>query len=640
MTRPKTADGVPDRNEAMEVAEASRETEWSHPSFAAELFAGSFRPDLLIPYPEQPMDDRRIGDEFLAKLEAFLRENVHPDEIDRTGEVPDHVVKGLAELGCFGMKIPKEYGGLGFSQVNYNRAIQMIASHCGSTAVWISAHQSIGVPQPLKLFGTPEQKKKYLPRLAKGAISAFALTEPDVGSDPARMSTLAEPTEDGEHYILNGEKLWCTNGPVAEIIVVMARTPSIMVDGKERKQITAFIVETDTPGFEVVHRCDFMGIRAIQNGLLRFNDVKVPKENVIWGLGKGLKLALITLNTGRLTVPAACTGMARQCVRIVRRWCNQREQWGGPIGKHDVMADKIAYITSHTFAMDAVTWYTSGLADRGDADIRIEAALAKLFCTETAWTIADETVQARGGRGYETAESLRARGEEGVPVERMLRDTRINRIIEGTSEIMRLFIAREALDFHMRDLLPLLNPRSKLGAKLGAMLSVMPKYTAWYPRRWVHWTLPPKHDQVGSRLAKHLRFIDRRGHKLGRTIFHAMGVHRARLEKRQRVLARIVDIGVDLFAMSVACAYASHLSRQNPKNRSPEDLADLFCRKARRRVDLAFRRVWRNDDKVSYRLARDVLEGKHLWLEGSVVTPTEEVVEETEALAAPVPQEK
>jgi hypothetical protein len=616
-----TPERKPEHNEAMEVAEASRETEWKHPSFAAELFAGVFRPDLLLPFPAQPKEDRATGDAFLARLEAFLREKVDPDEIDRMGDVPDEVIEGLIELGCFGMKIPKEYGGLGFSQVNYNRAIHLVASHCGSTAVWISAHQSIGVPQPLKHFGTPEQKQKYLPRLANGAISAFALTEPDVGSDPARMRTFAEPTPDGNHYILNGEKLWCTNGPVADILVVMARTPSIVVNGKERQQITAFIVEKEMPGFEVVHRCEFMGIRAIQNGLLRFNNVKVPKENIIWGLGKGLKLALITLNTGRLTVPAACTGMARQCVRIVRRWSGQREQWGSAIGKHDAIADKIAFIASHTFAMDAVTWYASGLADRGGADIRIEAALAKLFTTEMAWRIADETVQTRGGRGYETAASLKQRGEEPIAAERMLRDSRINRIIEGTSEIMRLFIAREALDFHMRDLMPLLNPKTPAVAKLKAVFGVIPKYAGWYPRRWLHWTLPPKHDQFGGKLARHLRFIERRAHKLGRGIFHAMAVHQARLEKRQRVLARFVDVGVDLFAMAVACAYAQHLWREDPQNASPVELADIFCRLARRRVDESFRRVWQNDDRATYRLAREVLDGKHTWLESGVVTP-------------------
>jgi hypothetical protein len=608
------------KNEAMEVAEAARETEWKHPSFCAELFAGRFRPDLLLPFPVQEEEDRRQGDEYLARVEAFLRANVDADEIDRTGEIPPAVIRGLIELGCFGMKIPREYGGLGFSQTNYNRTIQLIGSHCGSTAVWISAHQSIGVPQPLKLFGTEEQKRKYLPRLAQGEISAFALTEPGVGSDPANMETTAEPTPDGEGYLLNGDKLWCTNGCVADVMVVMARTPSVVVKGKERKQVTAFIVEKGMPGLEVIHRCEFLGLRAIQNGLLRFKNVRVPKENVIWGPGLGLKLALITLNTGRLTVPAACTGMAKQCVGIVRRWAAERKQWGGPIGKHDAVAAMLADIAAGTFAMDAVTWLTAGLADRGGADIRLEAAMAKLFCSETSWRIADETLQVRGGRGYETARSLRGRGEEGVPVERMLRDSRINRIIEGTSEIMRLFIAREALDWHLRLAGPLLDPKAPGNAKFKACLRALGVYGEWYPLRWFH--VAGSHSELGSRLAPHFRFIEQSSHRLARSIFHAMVAHRAGLEKRQRVLARFVDIGVDLFAMAAACAHAKTLAEARGADgaaESPVELADVFCKMARRRIAANFRAVRSNDDRADYRLARDLLDGRFTWLEKGVL---------------------
>jgi alkylation response protein AidB-like acyl-CoA dehydrogenase len=266
---------------AMDLAEDSRETSWQFPSFVAELFKGSFRWDLLNPYPEQDPTDKKIGDDYLIKLEDCLRKNVNPGEVDRNAMLPDSAVRALADIGVFGMKIPQEYGGLGFSNMNYIRAIRLIGSYCASTAVWASAHQSIGVPQPLKLFGTKEQKQKYLPRLAKGSISAFALTEPGVGSDPAAMQTTATLSEDGKHYIINGKKLWCTNGPAAEIIVVMALTAPKIVNGKEKKQISAFIVETNTPGFKVDHVCSFLGIRGIRNGLLSFNNVKVPAENII-----------------------------------------------------------------------------------------------------------------------------------------------------------------------------------------------------------------------------------------------------------------------------------------------------------------------------------------------------------------------
>src|SRR5580692_2390602 len=275
--------------ESLDVAEGARETEWTQPSFVAQLFMGKFRTDLISPYPEQSPEDKAIGDEFMGRLESFLRDNLDPDEVDRTGDLPKSVIEGLAKLGCWGMKIPKEYGGLGLSQINYNRAVALVASYCGSTAVWLSAHQSIGVPQPLKLFGNEAQKKKYFPMFAAGAVSAFALTEPGVGSDPAQMTVKAVPSEDGKSWTINGTKLWCTNGLVADVICVMARTPPKVVNGKEKQQITAFIVEKGTKGIEYVSRCDFMGIRAIQNGVIHFNNVTVPSENILWGEGLGLK---------------------------------------------------------------------------------------------------------------------------------------------------------------------------------------------------------------------------------------------------------------------------------------------------------------------------------------------------------------
>lgn len=608
-----------EKQEALDVAESARETEWNHPSFAAELFLGRFRKELMFPFPEQSEEDRKLGDEYLAKVEKFLRENVDPDEIDRNQQMPPSVIEGLVKLGCFGMKIPKEYGGLGFSQNNYNRVVALVASYCGSTAVWLSAHQSIGVPTPLKMFGTPEQKKKFLPRLATGAISAFALTEPGVGSDPAKMLTTGTPTPDGKHYILNGTKLWCTNGPDADILIVMARTPSIMKDGKERQQITAFIVEKTMPGFSVQHRCHFMGLKGISNGLLKFENVKVPTENILWGPGQGLKLALITLNTGRLTLPAACAGMGKQSLLIARRFANERVQWGAPVGKHEAVASKLAYISSHTFAMEAVTDYASELASRGSADIRLEAAFAKMFNSEVAWKIIDETIQVRGGRGYETADSLRGRGEVGYPVERMMRDARINLIIEGTSEIMRLFLAREALDFHMRLAGPILNPKAPLMAKAGAFVNCAAFYSVWYPTRWFKLALWPKHEDWAGELASHVRYIERTGAKLSRSIFHGMMSNQAKLERRQLLLARYVNVGSELFAMSATCSRALSRVKQNPEDRTPIELADYFCKESRRRVKGFFRDMTDNDDSLAYQIAGKVLKEKLVWLEDGII---------------------
>jgi len=605
--------------EALEVTEAAREAEWHYPSLVADLFMGRLRTDLVFPYPKQDDAERRAGDEFIATLDAFLREHVDPDEIDRTGQIPPAVIEGLARLGCFGMKIPKAYGGLGLSQSNYNRVIALVGSYCGSTTVWLSAHQSIGAPQPLMLFGTEEQKRQYLPRLARGTISAFALTEPGVGSDPANMLTTATPIEGGTAYQLTGEKLWCTNGPVADVIVVMARTPSITVGGKERKQITAFIVERSMPGVEAVHRCEFMGLKGIQNGVLRFTNVRVPASNILWGPGLGLKLALITLNAGRIAIPAACVGTAKRCLQIIRPWATQRKQWGAPIGHHEAIAVKIGEMAATTFAMEAMVGLTSALVDRKTIDIRLEAAIAKLFCSEACWRIVDDALQIRGGRGYETAQSLRARGEPPHAVERMMRDARINLIIEGTSQIMRLFIAREALDAHMRIVSTLLNPRHAAASRLRAAVMAIGRYAVWYPRQWVGWGWWPRFAAFGPELAPHMRFVERAGRHLARALFHSAMRHQARLAMRQQLLGRLVDIGADLFAMIAACAKAHAMLQQQPSQRSPVQLADVFCRLARRRIAGHFHRLHDNDDGRLSRLAHDVLSGHLGWLEAGIV---------------------
>lgn len=615
--------------EAMEVAEASRETEWEKPSFVGSMFLGKLDLGLIHPFPEQHPDDKQIGDDYLDKLEKVLIEHVDPDKIDEQGDYDFEIFEKLREIGAWGMKIPKEYGGLGLSITNYNRAVGLVATWCGSTVAWLSAHQSIGVPQPLKLFGTPEQKKKYLPRLAAGAISAFALTEPGVGSDPARMTTTAVPSPDGESWILNGEKLWCTNGTKAELIVVMAQTPPKLVNGREKKQISAFIVETNSPGFEVAHRCQFMGLRGIGNCLLRFKDVVIPKENILWKEGYGLKLALITLNTGRLTIPAGCAASARRMLEIVRDWANERVQWGQPIGKHDAIAQKIAWMASHAFAQEAIVWLTSGLADRDDVDLRLEAAMAKLFNTETSWKIVDELVQIRGGRGYETAQSLKARGEKPWPVERIMRDMRINRIFEGTSEIQHLFIAREAVDPHMKVAGVMLRKDASLGEKIEGLAKAGAFYAWWYPSLYFGWNLGPEFAQFGP-LAGHARYIERMSRKLARAIFHAMTRYQAKLEQKQAVLFRLVDVGVDLFAMSATISYATSLAK-NAESANAIELADVFCREARLRIKRNFQTLFRNHDDRAYRLSRKLLEGEYQWLEGRLVEgmlePTPEEIE-------------
>ncbi len=609
--------GLASENEARDVAEAARESEWSGPSFVRELFLGRYRLDLIHPHPvrEDPAEAARAAP-FFARLRAFL-ERVDSDMIDRTGEIPEEYVQELRAMGAFGIKIPTEHGGLGLSYASYTRAMAMVTSKDGSITALLSAHQSIGLPQPLKLFGTEEQKRRFFPRLAKGAISAFALTETDAGSDPANMRTSATPSEDGKFWTLNGEKLWCTNGTRAELLVVMARTPDVLVNGKPRKQITAFIVEANSPGVEVVHRCRFMGLKAIENGVIHFTDVRVPSENILWGEGKGLKLALTTLNTGRLTLPASCAGGGKAMLQVARYWGNQRVQWGQPIGRHEAIAQKIALMAANTFAMESVAELTVALSERGHYDIRLEAAVAKMWNTETGWRIVDDTLQIRGGRGFETADSLRARGELPIPVERAMRDFRINLIFEGTSEVMRLFIAREAVDHHFKTAFALVDKGSTKKEKISALGRVLKFYPFWYLARWFgKGDLPVAYGEFGK-LGRHLRWAERHTRHLGRMLFHAMARFGPKLERRQMVLFRGVDIGADLFAMTAACVRAQMLAKQG--NTEAIELADLFCREARQRIKVNFKRFYGSNDGAIYKVAQHVLAGQHQWLEQGIV---------------------
>jgi len=607
-------------HESREVAEQAREQGWEKHSFARELFEGRLDLSLVYPAPKQDPDEQARAADFLKKLEVFARENIDGDRNDSEGWVPQEVLDGLAELGAFGIKTPRKYGGLGLSQVSYNRALAIVASRCAATGAFLSAHQSIGVPGPLIKFGTEEQKDRYLPRLAKGALSAFALTEHDVGSDPANMGTTAELSADGSHWILNGEKLWTTNGPRAEIIVVMARTPA--KEGKRGKPITAFIVETEWEGVEVTHNCSFMGLRALSNGIIRFDNVKVPRENLLWGEGKGLKLALITLNTGRLALPAFCAAAGKGCLEMLRDWANSRVQWGLPVGKHDAIQQMLGKMAADTFALESLVELIGAMADSGKFDIRLEAAVAKLWGTETGWTLVNDAVQVRGGRGYETHESLKARGETSYPIERYLRDMRINTIFEGSSEIMRLFIAREAVDRHFTIAGDLVNPKAPVGAKLSALVKSGLFYAWWYPTRFLGWSFWPRYAEFGA-LAKHLRYVERTSRRLARATFHAMVRFGPGLERRQAVLGRIVDIGSDLLVMSATVLHAKTLADRDGDARGAEALADAFCRQARRRISANFRLLFRNDDVVTAKVADRFLAGDFTWLEEGVVPLTE-----------------
>jgi alkylation response protein AidB-like acyl-CoA dehydrogenase len=594
--------------EARALAEASRETDWVNPSFMKELFLGNFRFDLIDPYPERT-EWRPEFTEFFDKFAAFLRDTWDPIEVDATGEYNmDHVAQ-LAELGAFGIKIPKEYGGLGFDQLEYAQVMELIGCFDGSLGALLSAHQSIGVPQPLKLFGSEELKKAYLPRCAAGEISAFALTEPEVGSDPARLTTSVRLSEDGQHYILNGTKLWCTNGTLAKLLVVMAKHD-------ETGKISAFVVETQWEGVEVIHRCRFMGLKALANAVITFQDVKIPVGNLIGKEGRGLKIALTTLNDGRLSIPNSCVGAAKSCLKTVREWTSSREQWGVPIGKHEVIAHKISDIAATTFAMESIVKLTSFLANDKKLDLRLESAACKEWNSCRGWEIVDETMQIRGGRGYETEVSLRSRGEKPIAVERSMRDMRINKIFEGSSEIMHLLMAREAVDTHFSVASALIEPNSTTGDKIKALPKIAFFYAGWYPTRWLKTIFTPRYSKYGK-WAKHLRFIHRSAAKLARESFHGMALYRDKLGlKKQVFLFRLVDIVNELFAMSATIARAIALEQRGaPEAEQAAELAEAFCRKSRRAVKERFGQIWSNEDDEKVALSRSVMAGKHTWLE-------------------------
>ncbi len=597
---------VTSEQESREVAEQARQTEWEGRAFIRELYLGGLPLDIVHPFPEDD-PERPEFRQFYDAMREFLTKEVDSVAIDQTGEYSEKVINGLRKLGAFGMKVPKEYGGLGLTVTEYCKVMEMIGSSDGNIAALLSAHQSIGVPQPLKLFGTPEQKKKYLTRCAAGAISAFALTEPHVGSDPASLSTTAEV--DGDSYVLNGEKLWCTNGTLAELLVVMARNP-------KTKKISAFVVETSWPGVKVEYRCRFMGLKALGNGVISFKDVRVPRENLIGQEGSGLKVALITLNTGRLTIPAICSGIAKHCLEVVRGWGQARVQWGVPVWKHEAISHRIADMAATAFAMDAVSKLAARLADRGGYDIRLEAAAAKEWNSVRGWEIIDQTLQIRGGRGYETESSLAGRGETPIAVERILRDCRINLIFEGSSEVMHLFMAREAVDKHLQVAGAMIDPKNGFKEKLAALPKILSFYAVWYPPLWLRgFGTAGRYSDFGK-LARHLRFVERSARKLARESFHGMTVFQAKMERKQGFLFRTVDVVMELFAMSAAISRARSLAdSRSPDAERAIELADLFCRNSSRKVRRLFRDLWSNEDDRKNGVAARLMGGDFRWLE-------------------------
>jgi len=599
--------------ESREVAESSREKQWRKPSFMKEMFLGNLQMDMIHPFPNYGQAPRPEYEAFCAGLKQYLLDEIDPLEIDATGEFPEGIIEGLTAIGALGMNLPKEYGGQGFTKTEYCKTMLVSASYEGSLMGFLSPHQSVGVPECVKLFGTPEQKTEYLTRCANGEVSAFALTEHDVGSDPARLATSLETAPEGDAYILNGVKLWCTNGTVAKLLVVMARH-------SETGKISAVIVETDWEGVKVDHRCHFMGLSALQNGVISFTNVRVPKRCLIGEEGAGLRIALTALNTGRLSVPYGSLGAAKKCLEVSRTWAAERVQWGKPLGEHEAISHMLSNMATKVFAMEAIGELACELTDRKTNDTRLESAAAKEYNTTRLWDIADDTMQIRGGRGYEKELSLLARGERAMPVERLMRDLRVSRIFEGASEIMHLLMAREAVDKHLQVAGAMIDPKAGLGTKLAALPKIAAFYAAWYPGRWFTVKGYFGYGEYGP-LAKHVRYVHRTSMKLARQAFHGMLRYQAGLERKQAFLFRWVDIALELFAMTASISKANTMrTAGHPHADEAVALTDLLCRNGRMEIDRLFRELWKNHDDANSDLAKEVLAGKQHWLEAGIIT--------------------
>src|SRR5216117_3959634 len=583
-------------------------------SFMAGVFVG--RPDfaLLLPPPEPP-EEKAAGEAFCRKIEAFLKSHVDPEEIERTAKIPDSVLKGLFEVGAFGMKIPKEYGGLGFSYTNYGRVLTVIASWSNILSLTVAVPQSIGIAMPILLFGNDAQKRTYLPRVAREAISAFALTESITGSDAANIQTEVVLDRSGSHFLANGEKLWCTNGPIARYVTLIARVPAkkVVRDGKtawvpvregescEDKVHTAFILPMETPGVTVLQRCQFEGCRGIENAYKRLKD------------------ALTILNVGRaISIPAICLGMAKQAWQPTLDRANSRITFGKPLGERQTQMMRIGQMATDLFAMEALASLVWRMADQHRYDIRIEAAIAKIFCSEKAIRFLKDAQIIFGGMGYETAESRQVRGEPGFPIEQLVRDAEMYRIGEGATDILRPFVAREALSPHLERARTYLEGGVTGAAKLREWLKLLRGYVPGYLGLWRRTPLPDREEFRRREVSEKLLFAERASRRLARTILYAMARYREALRDDQGRQNRIAEVGEDLLTLAATALHAEALHRAHGDGHV-WDLADEFFREAVARIDANISGLMRNDDHQPAAVGQRALRSQYPSLSGGII---------------------
>jgi len=572
-------------------------------SFMAGLYLGKADFKLLMLAPESA-EEKAEGEAYCRKIETFLKEHVDAQKIERSGKISKAVLKGLLDLGAFGMKIPKQYGGLGFSHKNYGRVLTLIASWSNILSLTVAVPQSIGIAMPILLFGNQQQKDHYLPIVARKELSAFALTEPDTGSDASNVKTEAVLTEQGDEFVVNGEKLWCTNGTIARYITLIAKVPArratqqdgeiwlpVTVGEKPDALVhTAFILDMKSDGVEVKQRCQFAGCRGIANAHMSFSNVRIPKKNIIGEVGAGLRYALSILNIGRaVSVPAICLGMAKQAWQPTLDRLRSRVTFGEPLANRQTQRIRVGQMATNLFVMEALCEQVWQLADQKNYDVRIEAAVTKIFCSEQTIQILNDAQIIFGGMGYETAESKQTRGEPGFELEQLVRDATMYRIGEGATDILRPFVAREALNFHLQRGKEVLE-QGLTGKRL---LELLRFYTPWYASLWVPRALPDHGIIQQRRVQRMLSRVETGSRALARVTMYAMLICRQNMQQDQGRQNRIEMVGETLFAMAACALYAQKLNTS-----AGWLLADEYFRTEKVRLKRLLRQMLSNDDRL------------------------------------------
>jgi len=571
--------------------------------FAKGLFQGHFVSDWVMPYPRIPEAQEGELVQTLAELRKFLNEDLDPAVIDRQADIPRSVIDGLGRIGVLGMTAPKEYGGHGFSQMANCKVLEEIGRRCASTSVFVNAHHSIGI-RALLLFGTHEQKQKWLPKLVTGEqLGAFALTEKEAGSDAANVQMQARPSEDGSHFILNGEKRYITNAAIAHELTVMARTP---VPGSDKTAVTAFLVTPDMPGFEMLEaRMAKTGIKGTATGRFALRDVKVPKENILGPMGKGLKVALTVLDFGRTTFGACCTGAAKTCLELAVVHANTRRQFNKTLGEFELVKKKIARIAADAYAMEAMTTVTASFIDRGLEDYMLETAMLKVFTTERLWECINDVFQIYGGSAYFTD----------LPLERMLRDARINQIGEGANEVLTSFIALVG----MRG--PGMEFKEIYDTMMKPSREALSKAWAAGKNRLIATVRVPDVPVQSEQLRDHAQQLGRLIWRFNFAINRALITYREPILDMQLVQERIANAAMDLFASACVLSRIDgeiQFTGRNGDAASPDhSAADLFLRQSFRRIRGFLAGLTDNDDEAVIAAAKACLTG---WESGTTHT--------------------